>query len=358
MMSETNAQLAPRLGQGKTEVVNIASLQRAEVEMAIATARQYPRDLQHFRDVIMSMATTDDLTAQECFYMIPRGRDGTIEGPSVRLAEIAMTAYGNIQVESMITGEDEKFVYATGCCRDLENNVATRESVRRSIVNKHGQRFSTDMILVTGQAAVSIAWRNAVLRVIPRAYITPVFQRCRSIVSGDVATLANRRTEVLKRLQSLGVSSERVLLRLGHNVIDEITVGNVGDLIGMGTAIKENQVNVDEAFPPASSYKTPEPLAKGTPEKPKRRRGRPRKGEEEVAAHKKLAEATAKLLEDETKEVVNAAAAQMPVENPILQPIPEQEEPSDEAQNGEPPPTPQQDDDIVSPNDEPAKLPW
>lgn len=345
-MTETNAQLAPQSGQGRIEVVNIASLQRAEVEMAIATARRFPRDLQKFHDTIMSMATVDDDTAEQCFYILPRGQDGTIAGPSVRLAEIAMTAYGNITVESMITGEDDKFVYATGCCRDLENNVATRESVRRSIVNKRGQRFSTDMILTTGQAAVSIAWRNAVLRVIPRAYINPVFLRCRSIVSGTVATLANRRAEVLKRLQSLGISAERVLLRLGHNVIEEITVDDVGNLIGLGTAIKEDQVNVDEAFPPASTYKTPEPLAKGTAEetktktKPTRKRGRPRKGQEQTSPPPL----------NQPQE--GGDGRERPQEGTEAREQP-QETPPDEAQNNESPPPPQEGD-----GNEEAKLPW
>ena len=74
----------------------LEALNRGEVDMMIVTAKKYPRDIARIKQKIEQLATLDEETAEMCFYAIPR--DGkTIEGPSVRLAEIALTCYTNIK---------------------------------------------------------------------------------------------------------------------------------------------------------------------------------------------------------------------------------------------------------------------
>lgn len=62
-------------------------LSRAEVDQKIATARAYPRQVTKAIQNIMTLATLDEETAEECSYALPRGKK-PIVGPSARFAEI------------------------------------------------------------------------------------------------------------------------------------------------------------------------------------------------------------------------------------------------------------------------------
>ncbi len=81
-------------------------MQRAEIDMQVSTAKKYPRpDPSAIKKKMESFATMDEETAESCFYSLPR--DGkTIQGPSVRLAEIAVACYGNLRAASRVIAND------------------------------------------------------------------------------------------------------------------------------------------------------------------------------------------------------------------------------------------------------------
>lgn len=231
---------------------------RGEVDVQIATAKRYPRSVRTFLQQAQEMATLDEETAESCFYALPR--DGkTVEGPSARLAEICASAYGHIRAEARIVAEDERFITARATAWDIQNNVAVAFEVRRRITtsekkNKNGQtipskRYSDDMIVVTGNAASSIALRNAVFKVIPSAFWRPIYEKCRQVAVGNADTLANRRAKMLEHFQKMGVPSERVFTVLGVKGVEDITLDHLATLKGTATAIKDGDTTVDEAFP-------------------------------------------------------------------------------------------------------------
>jgi DNA-directed RNA polymerase subunit RPC12/RpoP len=231
------------------EVVSaMPMLARAEIETQIATAKQYPRDIAVFKSKLMAMANLDQETAEGCYYALPRGGKA-IDGPSIRLAEIALACYQNCIAEADVVGEDAKFVYAMGQSRDLENNTAVRIKVRRRITDKDGRRYNDDMVAVTANAACAIALRNAIFKIVPAAYLKPVFEKVKETAVGKAESLASRRAEVMKRIVKFGVTKERVLRTLGRKSIEEVTFDDVAVLIGLGTAIKDGDTTVDEAFP-------------------------------------------------------------------------------------------------------------
>src|ERR1700760_4459967 len=99
---------------------------RAEIDMQISTAKRYPRMLSKVKSDMLSFATLDEETAAACFYSLPRG-DKNIQGPSVRLAEIAVSCYGNLRagsraVQTVTTG-DSPHVIVQAVCHDLERNT-------------------------------------------------------------------------------------------------------------------------------------------------------------------------------------------------------------------------------------------
>jgi len=124
------------------EIMNMSaveSMERVQVDMQIATAKKYPRDIATVKRDIISMATMDEETAQACFYSLPRGGK-RILGPSVRLAEIALSCYGNARVQTrvieVVTEGDNKHVVVQATCADLQNNVAVCMEKRRAIYGK------------------------------------------------------------------------------------------------------------------------------------------------------------------------------------------------------------------------------
>lgn len=228
------------------------ALTRAEIDIAIATAKQWPRDVKTFRDEVLSMATIDRETAAGCFYSLRR-QGKTIQGPSVRLAEIATSAWGNIRAGARILGEtpDGKFVSAIGICHDLQRNVYVQMESRRRITTSSGQKYGDDMIGVTSNAAAGVGFRNAVLKVIPKVFIDSVFRECVKIATGNAKTLKERREQVFERLKKLNplITDERILAAVERPSIEEVTLDDVAHLIGLGTAIQDGEQSLEQAFP-------------------------------------------------------------------------------------------------------------
>jgi hypothetical protein len=227
------------------EVIN-----RSEIEQQIATARKYPRSVVEFRRKVEQMATLSATVAQSLFYRLPRGNK-KLEGPSVRLAEIAAASYGNLRVGSFITEIGQNEVTARGFAHDLENNVAYSSEVKRSIVDKDGVRYKNDMIIVTCNAACAIALRNAVFKVVPMVLVEEPIKKAKALIRGDAASFPERRAEMVKKFEVLGVKKERLLASLGYKGIDDIQLDDMVDLAGIYNQLEDQQLTVEEAFPVA-----------------------------------------------------------------------------------------------------------
>lgn len=225
------------------------TLVSAEIDLQIATAKRFPRSMEGFRKSAMAMATLNESVAQQCLYALPR--DGkTIEGPSARLAEILVAAWGNCRAAARIVAEEREFIVAQGVFLDLETNAATTKEVRRRIVDKYGKRFSLDMVGVTGNAASSIALRNAILGGIPRALWADVYENARRVVIGDVKTLAERRHNAVEAFKPFGIVEAQICQAIGIAGRNDIGPDQLVQLAGWLNAIKDGEVDPEEIFKP------------------------------------------------------------------------------------------------------------
>ena len=241
----------------------LTAISRAELDQAITTARAYPRSVRRFIDECMSMATLNERVADECIYALPRSGK-TIEGPSARMAEIVASAWGNCRAGARVVDEGPEFITAQGVFHDLERNVQITMEVRRRITNKSGRRYDSDMIGVTGNAACSIALRNAVFKGIPKAFWSSIYDAARKTAIGDAKTLATRRADAMAFLQKFGASEAAILHAVGAKGIEDIGLEQLAKLKGFATAIKEGDTTVEQAFPepPADNDGRDEPKAK------------------------------------------------------------------------------------------------
>jgi hypothetical protein len=244
---------------------------RAEIDIQIATAKKYPRSIKRFQQTAKNMATLDEDTAASCMYSLPRGGKH-LEGPSVRLAEIIAACWSNLRVGARIVEEGDSFLTAQGFCHDLEVNLAATIEVRRRITGRNGKRFNDDMIQVTGNAAASIAYRNSVFRVVPKAYWQPVFEAARQTALGKAETLVARRTKAFGYWAKAGISEAQILAVVGKASVEDVGLEELLHLRGIFTAVKEGQVTIEQAFTPPERDKpttaAPRTSLKGNGQKP------------------------------------------------------------------------------------------
>lgn len=225
----------------------LQAINRAEVDIQIATAKSYPRDVQDALRRIKDIATLDSDTAEDCFYALRR-QGSLIEGVSVRLAEIIAGAWGNLRVQTRIIGNDGRTITAQGVCHDLETNLAVSVEVKRSITDKYGKTYSNDMQVVTGNAASAIAFRNAVLKVVPKAVTKRVINEVKDVAVGRSMDLESRRQNMLAYYAKIGVSEADILKYCGVKTPGEITGEMIFELSGLKNAIKEGTTTVQEVF--------------------------------------------------------------------------------------------------------------
>lgn len=242
-----------------TEVLQpnaVEAITRGEIDIAITTARRYPRQIAAVKQSMMSFATLDEETAASCFYTLPRGGK-TIQGPSVRLAEIAVSCYGNLRagsrVISTVTQGENPHVMIQSVAFDLEKNVSVTIEKRRRIVGKKskGGAIDEDDINLAVNACSAIAFRDAVFKVVPLALIKPVFEAARKVAVGDARTLSDRRSKCIDTFGKMGVQKEAILRRLEKKSVEDIDLADIELLIGLHNAIREGEVKLDEAFPQA-----------------------------------------------------------------------------------------------------------
>ena len=240
------------------QIVQVDAVERANVDSQVATAKRYPRDIRRSIDNSVVMATMNQETAQSCSYALPRGGK-PITGPSVRLAKIIVSNWGNMRTEAKVVQITDKQVISRGTCWDLETNVASAFEVRRSIIGKNGQRFSDDMITVTGNAANSIAYRNAVFAVIPKAITDRVYYAAQKFITGDLSDydkLLKVRTGVLNNFKNnYGITEEEVVKMCGKQTANQIGADEISMLMGTIQALKDEDTTVDELMKPIRESK-------------------------------------------------------------------------------------------------------
>ena len=220
-------------------------IDRAQISTQIATAHQYPRSVDEALKEALTLATLDEETAASMFYCLPRAGK-KIEGPSVRLAEIMSYSWRNLRAEADIIAEDQTHITAMGTCLDLERNVGIRVRVKRRITDKHGHRFNADMIGTTGNAAISIALRNAVFRVIPRSFSQRIYLEARKASIGKAGTMTQKRQNALDWFSKAGIKEKDVFKIIGVKGVDDINEEKLIELRGLRTALSDGETTIEQ----------------------------------------------------------------------------------------------------------------
>lgn len=240
---------------------SVMAIERAAIDSQIATAKQYPRSLQQFKQRALTMATLDEETAESCIYVRPvgKGQDGKqqyAEGASIRLAEIVAACYGNLRVASRIVEQTPRYVKCEGVAHDLESNYAGKAENMEPTVTKAGSPFSEGMRAVVAKAALAKAYRDAIFKVVPRALCKSIIEAAKATSSGQSKSMDERRAKAqiwVKSLQTKDgrkLDEKRVFAAMGLKGWDDFGDEELYTLVGLRTAINDGDSSVDETFPP------------------------------------------------------------------------------------------------------------
>ena len=225
--------------------------ERASIDIQVATAKRYPRDLARVRNNSIAIVCMDKETAQSCRYAKPVGGKNVV-GASVHLARIVCQQYGNIRVQQRIKQVTDKNIVAEAVAFDMETNYAVCVEARRSIIDKRGFRYSESVIETNAMAILAIAERNAILKVIPKALIDIVYKEAFTFANGDLSDNAKLQVAITKAFEffetEYGASEDDVLTCLGLKTKNAIKPEHIADLRGYMQALKDKELTADELF--------------------------------------------------------------------------------------------------------------
>lgn len=231
----------------------IMAMEKAQIDMQIATAHQYPRSLELFKKRALSMATLDPETADSCIYTRPVGKEGGkqkfAEGPSIRLAEIVAVSYGNLRAASKVVEQTERYVKCTGMAHDLESNTAMSADCIESTVTKEGMPYSERQRALIAKVCGAKALRDAIFKVVPRALCKPIMDSAKKVAAGQDKPLDERRKRAQAWISTLRIDEARVFAALGVSGWSDVTADHLITITGVKTAMADGDVTIDEAFP-------------------------------------------------------------------------------------------------------------
>jgi hypothetical protein len=247
--------------RAETASTALAARARAQVEARFVMARQFPRDLMLAREKLMADCRRPSF-ADAAIYDKPVGKDG-IQGPSIRLAEAAARALGNIHSESITVYDDAWKRIITVVATDLEANVSYDGTItvektveRRQLrkgqdavnqrVNSYGDpvfvvQATDDEILNKQNALVSKALRTQLLRLVPGDLLDEAMGTCRDTMKNrEAADPAAGKKRMCDAFAELGVTVQQLTEFLGHGVA-ETTVEELVRMRALFAAIRENE---------------------------------------------------------------------------------------------------------------------
>lgn len=273
-LETTNDRPAP-LAIVDRQATALAAAAEAQIKAQVWAARSYPRNLPSVLDRALAQVKRPAV-AERAVYAVPRGGQ-TIEGLSIKAANILRAAMGNIITDDMVVADTDEYRTITVSAMDLESNTSERRTVvvsktverkgrrgrdgkpaapDREVIgaprlNSYGDlvwkcRATEDEIVMVQNAACSKARRNCILALVPQD-IQDALQDTAQRVKASVG--AKNRAAALDSIRQgfsrKGITTAEVSAYLGRE-LEQATVEEITMLQGLVTSIVEGHVSWKE----------------------------------------------------------------------------------------------------------------
>jgi hypothetical protein len=251
------------------------SMRRADRGMALEHAVRNPRVLSVCLRRLTEFVTHNAAAAAACIYSLPRGGK-RVTGPSVRFAEMVVAAWGSLDVKTTIVSIGDDAVVISGRAHDLEVNSVVELDTRRLVQKKRDAvKADEDMKQLAVSSGTSIAYRNAVLRIVPRALLEDALEAARKASTGK-GTLTEKRQAAFALFAEMGATGEQVLASIGKAGVADVTLDDLVYLRGLVTSIRTGAITLTDAMRPQEEREatrrrgvTVKPSNVGAPAEPK-----------------------------------------------------------------------------------------
>ncbi len=229
----------------------LATRQAQEVQAAVIMAKRFPRDWVEVESKLIMSCKRPKL-AEIAVYEYPRG--GTkVTGPSIRLAEAAAQAMGNIdfgwtEIQRL---EDESI--CTAYAWDIENNIrrTTTFSVPHYRDTKQGKKRLLDDRDIYEMCAnqASRRMRGCILQVVPGDLVDLAISECEKTLRANLGTVQEQAGKWAKLFEKeYKVKPESIMKYLGSRP-ETWTQNDIFRLRKLYNALQDNMTTVEEAFP-------------------------------------------------------------------------------------------------------------
>jgi hypothetical protein len=252
---------------GETASTVLAAQAKALVSARFEIAIRQPRDIDLVRERLMRECSRPSFAAV-AIYRKPIGQG--IEGPSIRFAEAAIQAMGNLAIDTPAIYDDAEKRILRVTVSDMETNVTHSKDVtvlKRVERSKLGQgqfaiktrvnskgftvylvEATDDEMLNTENALVSKALRTTGLRLVPGWLIDECMEVIRATrMKTDAQDPDTAKRRLLDAFRAVGVTAEQVREWLGHSA-DTLTPAELEELRGIYTALKDGDASWREVM--------------------------------------------------------------------------------------------------------------
>lgn len=271
----------------------------ADINARWMIARHAPRDVEAARQSLMLECKRPGF-ASKAIYAVPRG-GGRVSGMTIRFAEAAMAAYGNMSVEAMTLYDDDEQRVVRVTVTDYQTSVTWSRDItvpktkevkqlkpgERAIserVNSSGQmtykvEATDDDVAVKEASAISKASRTGILRIVPGWMVA----ECRAVCERTQTDKAAADPEAYRRkavdaFNSLGLKIQWLVEYLGKPV-DQATAEELADLERLYRAIKEKETTPAAAMASRTGVADKPPGVAAAAVSTRGRRARPTPGD-------------------------------------------------------------------------------
>lgn len=266
-------------GASSLEVVppsTLEAIQRAEIDIAIATAHKFPRDIATSILRCKEMALRNAKIAARCNYALPRAGK-KIVGPSVHFARIVLPSWRNTTAIARVIGADRENAHLQGVCHDLETNTRIGFEMDWPVQppkNESPERWK-DQINLAKRAGMAVAFRTAVFNVIPMVLFEDICEEAKNVALGTGKSFADKRNNAIEALKAEGITQPMLYKALEVGGLESITADHLIWLNAALQSIRDGVMTKEEVFgAPQETVKAQVPkrtrstVAKETPKEP------------------------------------------------------------------------------------------
>lgn len=236
-------------GASSAEVQIAQAKAQAESFAMVMAAKQWPRDEAKAAEKLIIACQRPKLAEQAVYTYARGGQD--ISGPSIRLAEAAARAWGNMKDGIRITASDKLHSEVTAFAYDIEANLLQEMSFTVSHIRhtKKGDTLLTDPRDIYEKIANDGARRkrSCILACIPGDVIDAAVEQCEATLKATADISEATIKKLVDAFAEFGVTKSQIVAKIQRN-LDAITPAQVVSLRKIFVSLKDGMAKPEDFF--------------------------------------------------------------------------------------------------------------